>query len=153
MPEQNLEQLEALQVKKNAQNAEEFETLTEDQKQKFLAVKEATEILVKAKIPAYIFALLDVKSETRPRCYQYNTLGTMNTTLEIGFMDKASKKRNHLLNRGIVLSMMNLLSGKWCGQVLKEETIKETVNFIYNIYRYAENGQDPWCDNIDKLEK
>lgn len=154
MPQEfSLEQFEAVQARKNTENSKLFETLNEEERSKIRAIEDATNVLLKAGIPAYIFAIGNNLGGKYPEVIQYNTVGALVKENSNGKMSKESKITNHLILKGVSCHLLNILMGIGCGYKEPQRTLHEAINIIYSLYYFKDNSQDPNLENLEKLEE
>lgn len=70
----NKEQFEATQAEIDQVNKAEFEKLSEEERNKILAVEKAVKILVDAGVPCSLFPFLKFRKNKKEQCVLYSTL-------------------------------------------------------------------------------
>ena len=149
----NIEQREAYQEKVNESRKELVAKLPKEEQDKIAAIEAATDILVKAKVPGYVFGMANIFSEKYPTVLQYNTLGTMLTANSSGHPDKESLIRAHVVNKNLIVHIVQMMMGMNVTNKDSKKSAEQAVAEIYNIYQHYAHGTDPVLDELEKLEE
>ncbi len=141
----NCEQLEAAQARADAIFLEQVKLIPIAEQNKIQAIEKAIEILSDANVPAFIFSLVNLDNGKFPRVVQFNNIQKF-IKEENGYPDNDSIKTIHLLNKGLIISVVHMLMGKQTVNIRKK-SIKEVVELIQEIYGWHLNKYDPVLGN------
>lgn len=147
----NIEQREAYQEKVNKDRKELASKLPKEEQDKIAAIEAATDILVKASVPAYVLGLVNLLSEKYPTLLQYNSLGPMLKADSEGNPDKESLIRTHLCNKFLVIHTIQIMMGMNCVGKNAKKSVEQTLNEMYNIYQHYAHGTDPILDKLEEI--
>lgn len=144
------------QIKLNNLNSERFKKLDKKDRDKIKAIEKATEILIDAKVPAYIFGLIkfpDSQNNLINQVIQYNTLQKVCKTDKYGVFDLKGRITAYEMLRGMCYHIFNyLINGTKFGKdkVKNANTINSALSGIYQFWRKITTGEKD--ENIELLK-
>jgi len=128
----NAEQLEAEQAEVNRKNEEYVKSLPPEDQAKFKAVSDAMDILTKAKVESFIFAMLpsnynQIFGELFVNVHNFNEF---NKPVN-GVFTKENQIKTAYLNHALIHSFVSFV---YMLLMKNKGTIKDVVNFVHSVY-------------------
>ncbi len=137
-PLEQEEYREAVQEDLNKQNKEFYDTLSQEDKNKFDAISKVLTILTDANVKSYLFSELPMLSPDgiKNTVYQYNNLGDFIKWDKNGKMSLESKISSIYFNHAFIASFFN-----WARGMFLNPPIQELINRLlsYNLDWYNWN--------------
>ena len=139
----NQEHKEAEQAALDKERAEFIATLTTEEQAQFKAVDKAVNILVKAKIPFYLFPMLpSFNFKGKQQVWQWNSLGASINYGKDGKPDEESSAKNSMYHQALFAFLFNQFNGFFNGDTMEKKLDSVPYFFYYCLTRHRDYLED-----------